>query len=171
MSFEDLFICPANISEWLPELIKELKDSKTSFRSHIKRLRIRSCGDHELPFLDPCSRQYMLLIQLHDTIREISERPQEFFLKNPIYCIECKKLDFCEWNHCAPSIVFCSLCEEPIDLQVTCCTCINMCGCWKTHYDYDILPFLRDCGSFVCKYCSQGRQYFSNSCPNMYEQE
>ena len=171
-SFQEVFICPADISNWLPQLIQGIKDSKSNqAKSHIKRLRIGSCGDHELPFFESGSSQYKLLIQLHDTIKQVSENPQDFYLKNPIYCMECKKLDFCEWNHCAPKMVFCSICQEPIDLQATCCTCINTCCCWKNHYENDILPFLRDCGAFICKYCTviQGRHYFVDSCPNRSE--
>lgn len=164
-SFEDIFICPARISEWLPRLIQELTASNSQ-KSFIKRLRIGSCGAHELPFLDSGSNSYRLLIQFHDAIKQISAKPEDFLLKNPIYCIECRKLDFCEWNHLAPALAFCSVCDEPIDLRVTCCACIKTCNCWRTHYDYELLPFMRDCGSFICKYCDPGHQYVSDSCPN-----
>ena len=170
-SFDKVLICPANISNWLPQLIKEIKKfyvENKSRKSFLKALRIGSCGDHELPFFEPNSREYKGLIELYHTIKQVSANSHEFTFMNPIYCIDCKKLDFCEWNYWAPLVVLCSGCNEPIELHRVCCTCINMCNCWKDHFDYDLLPFLKDCGAFICKSCSalKGPNYYSEMCPN-----
>jgi hypothetical protein len=154
-AFNVVKLCCSFSVEWLPIVNSHLQIldlSKVIGQKQIfcSKVIIGDCGsDHEWMNWNKWENCDVEIIKFNELLKKMSY--QQCHIGNSLICKKCNVLDYYSYYYYHEEEKNCHECKEPIEVDLICFECTNLCSCLEHYDDFDYWD--AECGSLLCDKC------------------